>query len=324
MGWNYFVGMENVVHAYNHRMECMLSMTVGKGRFLENLPVPGMPNPAIDPYLDPTNPWSTFARWDAFARDPGKAAVGVVHFPPNGTADYDYGNLNPVASTAQDWLSYPFLTGAKTQIDCNTWNCDHLTYQKWWDSHIPRASGTSYGGLCNNWWTYTADYDRRNASCSGTSCLQPTGGFCDSNDDCATNNCKCGKCAAAGTNPTCKLDSFDVCTSATQCASGICGCTGETGTKVCLPNQAYVTTCKQPNGGPCWGDLDCASGVCGCNGGNVVQCLPAGSSRSCSGIGNWSACLSASQCTSGFCGCFGGHHPLVCLPSSGYDGTCVN
>jgi hypothetical protein len=322
MGWNYFVGLDNVVHAYNHRVECMLSMTVGRGRFLQNYPDPAKPNQQTDPLLDPTNPWSTFSRWDAFAGDPHKAAVGTTHFPPNGTQDYDYGNMTPVETTAEDWLAYPFLTGAKTPIACSAWGCDALAYQQWYESHIPRASGTSYAGLCNDWWTYITDYDRRNAPCSGASCLQPVGALCDHDGECATSNCKCGACAAAGTSPPCKLAAFDPCTAPSQCASGICGCPGETGATACLPDANYASTCKQPNGGPCWGDLDCASGVCGCNGGAVVQCLPAGSNRACANVGNWSACLNDGECTSGVCGCFAGHHPLVCLPSTAYPKTC--
>jgi Concanavalin A-like lectin/glucanases superfamily len=325
MGWNYFVGLDNIVHAYNHRIECMLSMTVGKGRFLLNIPDPANPNPAIDPYLDPTNPWSTFSRWDGNATVPHQAAVGTVHFPPNGRQDYDYGNTTAVASTAADWLKYPFLTGAKTQVSCTAWGCDNqLAYQKWYDSHIPRAKGVSYGGMCNSWWTYIADYDRRNGSCSGTSCLQAVGGLCDHDSECSSNTCRCGKCAAAGTNPVCKSAAFDTCSTASDCESGICGCTGETGTKLCLPNESYVTTCYQPDGGPCWGDADCASGVCGCNGGDKVQCLPAGSSRACSNIGNWSACLHDNECQSGVCGCNGGPRPMVCLPTSQYPKTCIN
>jgi hypothetical protein len=325
MGWNYMVGLDNIVHANDHRIECMVSMTVGKGRFLQNIPDPANPNPATDPLLDPTNPWSLYSRYDAWALAPHEAGVGTTHFPPNGRQDYDYGNTTPVMSTAQDWLKYPFLTGAKTSIDCTAWGCnDQLAYQEWYENHLPHVSGTSYAGLCNSWWTYVADYDRRNPSCTASSCLQPLGALCGQNDECASGTCACGKCVATGSNPTCLGAAFDPCTSASQCSSGICGCAGETGNRVCLPDSSYVSTCLQPNGGPCWGDADCASGVCGCNGGSTVMCLPAGQSRSCSNIQNWFACLQGSDCASGFCGCNGGHHPLVCLPSSAYDPSCVN
>jgi hypothetical protein len=178
--------------------------------------------------------------------------------------------------------------------------------------------------MCNNWWTYVVDYDRRNALCTGTGCKQPIGAACDSDAGCASSTCRCGACVAAGTNPTCKLAAFDACTSATQCASGICGCPGETGTRRCLPNQAYVDTCFQPVGGPCWGDGDCASRTCGCNGGSVVQCLNAGESRACSGVPNWNACLQDADCQSGVCGCNGGPRPKVCLPNADYPRTCSN
>lgn len=325
MGFNYFVGMDNTVHAYNHRMECMLSMTIGKGRFLRNVPDPSDPQPDKDPFLDPTNPWSIMSRWQDFNLVPGQAAVGTVHFPPNGQSDYDYGNGRSVSTTAEDWLKYPFLTGAKTSMTCSAWNCDALEYQKWYQRHIPRAAGTSYGGMCNNWWTYVADYDRRNTPCSGASCLQPIGGVCNDNAKCASNNCRCGQCVTAGSNPVCKGAAFDACTAAADCASGICGCPGETGTtKRCLPNQAYVDTCFQPEGGPCWGDGDCASRVCGCNGDSTLRCLAPGQSRTCTAIGDWQPCLSDGQCVSGVCGCNSGPRPKVCLPNANYPRTCTN
>jgi hypothetical protein len=331
MGWNFMVGLDNIVHTHSHLIESIVSMTVGRGRFMLNVPDPSNPQPT-DPLLDPTNPWSLYSRWDTFQLVPHQAAVGTTHFPPNAPLDpttgqpvaYDYSDTVGVMSTAADWLNYPFLTGAKTSVDCTAWGCDQLSYQEWYETHLPHAAGTSYGGMCNNWWTYVADYDRRNPSCSGTSCLQPIGGLCGQNDECASGTCACGQCVATGSNPTCPGAAFAPCTAASQCGSGICGCPGETGTRVCLPDSTYVSTCLQPNGGPCWGDADCASGVCGCNGGSILVCQPAGSSRACSGIGNWSACLNGSECVSGFCGCQSGHHPLVCLPSNLYDPTCLN
>ncbi|HWZ88584.1 MAG TPA: carbohydrate-binding protein, partial [Polyangiaceae bacterium] len=309
MGFNYQVDLGYAVHSYNHRVESIVSLLVGQGHWLQN--------------VDPNNPWQTFSRYDQIS--PGHAGVGTTHFPPNGTADYDYANPTLVASTADDFLNdYPNLTGATTQVNCNTWGFNQLGYEDWYESHLPHVTGTSYLNTCNSWWTYIADYDRRNTGCSGTSCLQATGALCGLNSECASNNCACGQCAAAGSTPSCVLAAFDTCSSASQCGSGICGCPGESTPTECLPNSSYSQTCMQPNGSACWGDADCTSGICGCAGGSALMCLAPGQSRTCSNIPNWSPCTQDADCTSAVCGCDGGPLPKVCLPSTAYPRNCTN
>jgi hypothetical protein len=309
MGWNYEVPIENAIHTYNHRVEGIVSLLVGQGHWLQP--------------VDPNNPWSKFSRYDLMT-SPGVAGVGTTHDPANASADYDYTNTTLVASTANDFLNYPNLTGATTQISCTAWGCSQLGYQEWYDSHLPHVAGTSYMNTCNSWWTYIADFDRRLTPCSGSSCLQPIGGLCGINDECASGNCACGQCAAAGSTPTCLGAAFDSCSGASQCQSGICGCPGESAPTECLPNSTYSQTCTLSAGASCWGDSDCTSGICGCNGGATVMCLSAGQSRACASVVNWANCLQDTDCTSGVCGCNGGPLPMVCLPSSQYSRTCTN
>jgi hypothetical protein len=307
MGWNYEVGVDNAVHSYNHRIESILSLMVGQGRWYQT--------------TDLNNPWYKFSLFELSY--PGQAGVGSTHVPANGAAEYDYENTRSVLSTAADFMNYPQLTGAKTPVDCSQWGCNQLGYQQWYESHIPHVAGTSYAGTCNSWWTYIADFDRRLAPCSGTDCLQPLGGLCSNADECSSGTCGCGKCVAAGSNPTCLGAAFDACSAPSQCESGLCGCSGEASSLLCMPNATYATSCQQPTGGACWGDADCASATCGCNGGSTVTCLASGQSRSCANIQNWATCLHDVDCVSGVCGCNGGPLPMVCLPSDSYPRSCL-
>jgi hypothetical protein len=303
-GWNYMVGLDNALHSYNHRIESVLSLWVGQGSWYGG---------------DTQNPWHKFSLYDLAY--PGDAGVGNVHFPANAQAAYDYTNNRSVPSTALDFQDYPAWTGARTSVSCGAWGCTQLGYQQWYESLLPHASGVGYGGTCNSWWTYIADTDRRLTSCSGAACLSALGGLCALDSECASGACRCGTCAASGSNPTCPGAAFDACTSGSQCASGICGCPGETTGKACLP-VTYTARCAQPAGGECWFNGDCASGICGCNGGSTVACLAAGQSAACANISNWNACTQNSDCVSGICGCFAGLYPMECLPSQAYVGSC--
>jgi len=146
MGWNYAVGEDNALHSYGHRIESILSLTVGKGKWYENEDG------------DPNNPWRLFSLIDK--DNPGEAGVGNIHFPPNGQSDYDYANQTAVVSASEDWKKYPNLTGVTTQVSCEAWGCTHLGYMKWYLGHLPRKPGTT-DGFYNNWWQYVVNYDQR-------------------------------------------------------------------------------------------------------------------------------------------------------------------
>ena len=101
------------------------------------------------------NLWERFTRYEQSA--PGRAACGNVHFAPNSTFDYDWGNRRAVMSECDDWLSFPQLTGARRQVTCRDWgNGDMRLHHLWWFERIPHADGET-DGIQNNWWHYIAN-----------------------------------------------------------------------------------------------------------------------------------------------------------------------
>jgi len=143
MGFNYEVGEDNALHSYGHRVEGILSLTVGLGVW--------------DGKAGETNVWSRFTRHSK--QFPDDAQVGNVHYAPNSSSDYDYSRTNAVLSGADDWFNYPQLTGAKRMVNCETWGKPHhLNFMKWWLDHLPKNVGTT-AGFYNNWWPYVVDYD---------------------------------------------------------------------------------------------------------------------------------------------------------------------
>jgi hypothetical protein len=144
MGFNYEVGEDNALHSYGHRVEGILSLTVGRGVW--------------DHKKNPTSIWNRFTR--QAAEFPDDAQVGNVHGGPNARGGYDYAQTNAVLSGADDWFNYPHLTGAKKLVDHQTWGGPqyHLNYMRWWLDHMPKARGVT-DGFYNNWWRYIVDYD---------------------------------------------------------------------------------------------------------------------------------------------------------------------
>jgi hypothetical protein len=101
------------------------------------------------------NMWDRFCRYDLQA--PGGAGCGNIHFAPNSAADYDWGNLRPVWSDCDDWLSYPALAGRRREVHCAEWGSgDMRAHHLWWLQHLPRAEGT-HDSVLNNWWRYVLD-----------------------------------------------------------------------------------------------------------------------------------------------------------------------
>jgi hypothetical protein len=106
---------------------------------------------------------------------PGYAQLGTVHFPPNGTFDYDWDNATPVDSYAADWTQYTqwFTPGytplAPTPVNNATWGmrrppdddfgATHRGFLYWWFSHFPASDG-QHGIVPNNWWPLVWDANR--------------------------------------------------------------------------------------------------------------------------------------------------------------------
>lgn len=142
MGFNYERGVAEMLHNLCHRTESTMSRIYGGWR-AEEL----------------TSNWARFA---ANLKQSGTAACGTCHYPPNGESDYDYANPRTVMSTAEDWLSYPSLSGRSGPVSRETWGGPdyHRNYMKWWFAHLPRAAGWNADGRLNNWWRYVFEFDR--------------------------------------------------------------------------------------------------------------------------------------------------------------------
>ncbi len=155
MGLNYERGVDQAFHSFGHRSESAM----------------------IQAYKEATGkPWNpkstTPTPWDLFTRIqkdmPGQAHVGNIHFPPNGTSDYNYGNQTMVTSFAENWYRYPILLNMSRQVNVSTWyftpgeplaeGLDHLGYLRWWYGHLPRYVGIT-DDVLNNWWHYVLDYE---------------------------------------------------------------------------------------------------------------------------------------------------------------------
>lgn len=143
MGFSYERGVAEMLHDLCHRIEATLSRVYG-GWQVDELT-------------------TTWARFTANARQShGEAAVGTCHYPPNARKDYDYANPREVLSSADDWLHYPRLTGAKTPVSGDTWGGPDYqrNYMNWWFAHLPHAPGTNpTDGKFNNWWKYVFGYN---------------------------------------------------------------------------------------------------------------------------------------------------------------------
>ncbi len=141
MGFNYERGVGEMLENFGHRAESILTHVFGswdRGQA--------------------THAWNRFTLYDKVA--PGQAACGNVHYAPNSSQDYDWGNPRVVSSDCEDWLDYPDLTGQRKPVNCAEWGGgDIREHHRWWLSHLPRAEGRSKGKL-NNWWAYLVDFNR--------------------------------------------------------------------------------------------------------------------------------------------------------------------
>lgn len=84
---------------------------------------------------------------------------GDVHFPPNGTSDYDYTRTTNVTTSCENWK--PDGTGTMTSINCGRWGCNEEGYMKWWLQNAPNENNgfTYQGRAIPNWWDLLSDTD---------------------------------------------------------------------------------------------------------------------------------------------------------------------
>lgn len=146
LGWIYQRGTAEALHSFGHWIETALAMTVGRG--------------AWDATCSTSGDFNKFTCINKDLKSSSPATVancGNVHYPPNGTSDYNYANTNEVKHTCDSYLNYP-ATGSTKEENCSAWGCNQQGYLEWWMYRIPRLSGATDGNL-KNWWKYVVDFD---------------------------------------------------------------------------------------------------------------------------------------------------------------------
>lgn len=136
-------GLDCAIHNFGHRMEATMTKVYGsweQNRTAHN--------------------WERFALVKALSPDYSYSGCGNIHYPPNGTSNYDYGNTSGVPSNCDDFVHYPNLGDpAETvrPVTCAEWGCTEVGYLAYWFSHLPSNDGCGPDGVANDWWTYFTD-----------------------------------------------------------------------------------------------------------------------------------------------------------------------
>ena len=136
MGYNYERGVGEMLENLGHRAESIMKHVFRNKRGDDNL-------------------WERFARYDK--THPGQAEVGIVHYAPNSTKDYEWGRRARVKSRHHVWQKFPDLDGNPLEVDSDEWGKgDTREHHLWWFRHFPHITGSS-GGVGYNWWRYVVD-----------------------------------------------------------------------------------------------------------------------------------------------------------------------
>lgn len=136
MGFNYQRGVGEMLESFGHRAESILRQVFRNSRGDDNL-------------------WARFIRYEQTS--PGMAECGTVHFAPNSTRDYEWGNLTPVWCRSRNWVGFPNLEGAPVKLNCAEWgNGDIRAHHTWWLKLLPHVAGQA-DGIRYNWWSYLID-----------------------------------------------------------------------------------------------------------------------------------------------------------------------
>lgn len=151
MGWNYERGVGEAIHSWGHRAESIMVHTYGSWP------------------QDWSNNWGRFTLLNS--NIPGQGGVGNVHFPVNGTSDYDYANPTIVASNADAWLNYPNLNNNTRFFNFHEWSPagadPQREYLNWWYFHMPHVGSRAPDYYLSNWWRYLIDVNQFKAGSNG-------------------------------------------------------------------------------------------------------------------------------------------------------------
>ncbi|MDQ3006671.1 MAG: hypothetical protein M3R47_14980 [Chloroflexota bacterium] len=134
MGFSYERGVGEMLENMGHRAESIMEKT-------------------FEDLTGDANLWQRFIRYEK--TNPGRAALGNVHFAPNSDGDYDWNNPSTVSSECDDWLyNFPHFKGITRKVTAADWgHGDTREHHKWWLNHFPKVAGRS-NGIHNNWWQY--------------------------------------------------------------------------------------------------------------------------------------------------------------------------
>ena len=135
MGFNYERDVGCMLENFGHRVESIMHHVYATSTAQHNL-------------------WQEFCQYDA--RHPRQAACGNVHFAPNSTHDYDWGNRRAVLSSCDRWIDYPRTAHLPMRtVDCREWgNGDMRAHHIWWFQHMPHTNA-ALDGVWGNWWDYS-------------------------------------------------------------------------------------------------------------------------------------------------------------------------
>ncbi|MHB8596318.1 MAG: hypothetical protein ACYDER_05850 [Ktedonobacteraceae bacterium] len=169
-GFNYSRSVASALHSSGHYMENVLQFAFGPSTDLSN----GTPGG--------TNMYDLFdgqvSRYGGYngPLNTATAQCGDVHFPPNTTQAYDYGNstvvtsdcasYNPGDPSAQRFVPVSAATWEAIPCDAslqsNTGDCQQESYLLWWMQNMPGYSNKildQTDNLMPNWWQYILALD---------------------------------------------------------------------------------------------------------------------------------------------------------------------
>jgi len=152
MGLSYERGVGEMLESYGHRTESILGKVFN---CQDSITWAYRPNRVPSSIGSNLNLFQRFLCFDQIA--PGKAAIGTIHYAPNSTKDYQWGNQTPVKSECYDWLNFPNFKGDVRTVTASEWGSGEIrAHHIWWLNHLPKVAGRK-NGIHNNWWQYTAN-----------------------------------------------------------------------------------------------------------------------------------------------------------------------
>jgi len=139
MGFDYTRTSDLALHSFGHYMESMVSI-------VENPDLLSKYEGDFDSGIQ------------------GRYQCGDVHFPPNGTTDYDYANSTAKPTYCENWDPNLDQNSAVLQsYNCSRWGCSQQGYLTWWMQNMPNFNSplTYQGRKIPSWWDFTVGFDEK-------------------------------------------------------------------------------------------------------------------------------------------------------------------